>query len=228
MYQTVKKETIEALKHIDTPSVCNAIEGFNVKPKNQGFMLPEIKAVFQDFAPVVGYAVTGVISANQPEGRNVPREDWWDLIVSVPEPRFIVLHDIDNPPLGAYWGEVQSNIHKALGAVGVATDGTVRDLDEVHDLGFRFFAKEVSVSHAYVHLVEIGIPVTVGGLTVSTGDLLHGDKHGVTSIPFEIAGKIPEMVATIADFEHKTIDLCQSSSFSMEKLKEVAKITRPY
>ena len=228
MYKTVSPETIKALAGIDCPSICNAIEGFNVRPKNHGFMLPEIKSVFQDLPPVVGYAVTGVISANQPEGRNVSREDWWDLIASVPEPRFIVLHDIDNPPLGAYWGEVQGNIHKALGAVGVATDGTVRDLDEVRDLGFRFFAKEVSVSHAYVHLVEIGIPVTVGGLTVNMGDLLHGDKHGVTSIPMEIADKIPDMVDTIADYERKTIEVCQSPSFSMEQLKEVAKITRPY
>jgi regulator of RNase E activity RraA len=84
------------------------------------------------------------------------------------------------------------------------------------------------VSHAYVHLVEIGIPVTVGGLTVSTGDLLLGDKHGVTSIPFEIADKIPDMVSTIAEYERKTIDLCQSGSFSLDKLKEVGKITRPY
>jgi regulator of RNase E activity RraA len=228
LYQTISPETLKALQQIDCPSICNAIEGFNVQPKNQGFMLPEIRAIFQDFPPVVGYAVTGVISANQPEGRNVPREEWWDLIVSVPEPRFIVLHDIDNPPLGAYWGEVQSNIHQALGAVAVATDGTVRDLDEVHDLGFQFFAREVSVSHAYVHLVEIGIPVTVGGLTVRTGDFLHGDKHGVTSIPFEIADRIPGMVQSIADYERKTISLCQSPGFTLEKLKEVAKITRPY
>ena len=150
------------------------------------------------------------------------------MIASVPEPRFIILHDIDNPPLGAYWGEVQGNIHKALGAVAVATDGTVRDLDEVHELGFQFFAKHISVSHAYVHLVEINIPVSVGGLTVATGDLIHGDKHGVTSIPFELADKIPGMVSTIADYEKQTIDLCQSPSFSLEKLKEVAKITRPY
>ena len=228
MYKTVSQATLKALTEIDSPSICNAIEGFNVRPKNQGFMLPEIKAVFRSLSPVVGYTVTGVISANRPEGRNVPREDWWDLVVSVPEPRFIVLHDIDNPPLGAYWGEVQSNIHRALGAVGVATDGTVRDLDEVQDLGFQFFAKEVSVSHAYVHLVEIGIPVTVGGLTVSTGDLLHGDKHGVIAIPFEIAENLPAMVRTIADYERKTIELCQSTSFSLDKLKEVAKITRPY
>lgn len=228
MYQTVSKETLKALQQIDGPSICNAIEGFNIRPRNQGFMLPEIRSIFQDFSPAVGYAVTGVISANQPEGHTVSREDWWDLIVSVPEPRFIVLHDIDNPPLGAYWGEVQGNIHKALGAVGVATDGTVRDLDEVHALGFQFFAKEVSVSHAYVHLVDIGIPVTVGGLTVRTGDLLHGDKHGVTSIPFEIADRIPEMVRNIAEYEQKTIGLCQSPEFNLEKLKEMARQTRPY
>lgn len=228
MYQTANKETIEALSEIDTPSICNAIEGFNVRPKNQGFMLPEIKSVLPDLPPAVGYAVTAVISANQPEGRNVSREDWWDLIVTVPEPRFIVIHDIDNPPLGAYWGEVQGNIHKALGAVAVATDGTVRDLEEVRTLAFQFFAKEVSASHAYVHLVEIGIPVTVGGLTVNMGDLLHGDKHGVTSIPLEIADRIPDMVRTIAEYEQKTIGLCQSPDFSLAKLKEVAKITRPY
>ena len=228
MYQTVSDATLQALARIDSPSICNAIEGFDFRPKNTGFMLPEIKTVFQDFPPVVGYAVTGVISANRPEGRSIPREDWWDLIVSVPEPRFIVLHDIDNPPLGAYWGEVQSNIHKALGALAVATDGTVRDLDEVRELGFQFFAKEVSVSHAYVHMVDMGIPIDVGGLTVSTGDLLHGDKHGVTNIPFELADRIPDMVATIADYEQKTIGLCQSPDFTLEALKEVAKITRPY
>ena len=228
MYQTVSDATLRALAQIDSPSICNAIEGFNIRPKNAGFMLPEIRTVFRDFPPVVGYAVTGVISANRPEGRSVPREEWWDLIVSTPAPRFIVLHDIDHPPLGAYWGEVQSNIHKALGAVAVATDGTVRDLDEVRALGFQFFAKEVSVSHAYVHMVDLGIPVEVGGLTVRTGDLLHGDKHGVTSIPFDIADRIPDMVATIAEYEQKTIGLCQSPDFTLEALKEVAKITRPY
>lgn len=228
MYKTVSPKTLEALAKIDGPSICNAIEGFNIRPKNQGFMLPEIQGIFRDMPPVAGYAVTGVMAANQQEGHTVSREQWWDLIMSVPEPRFIVLHDIDNPPVGAYWGEVQANIHKALGAVGVATDGTVRDIDEVRALGFQFFAKHVSVSHAFVHLVDIGIPVTVGGLTVRTGDLLHGDKHGVTNIPFDIADRIPGMVKTIADYERKTIDLCQSPGFTLAKLKEVAKITRPY
>ncbi len=227
MYQTISEEALAALGKIDTPSICNAIEGFDLRPRNAGFMLAGIQGIFRDLPPAVGYAVTGVISADRPEGRNLSREDWVDFILTVPAPRFIVLHDIDNPPRGAFWGEVQGNIHQALGAVGAATDGTVRDIDEVHELGFQFFAGGISPSRAYVHLVEIGIPVTVGGLTVRTGDLMHGDKHGVTNIPLEIAEEIPAMVQTLADYEDKTISLCQSADFSPEKLKEVLRLPRP-
>ena len=192
-------------------------------------MMPEIKTVFQEFPPLVGYAVTGVISANRPEGRSVAREDWWDLIVSVPEPRFIVLHDIDNPPIGAYWGEVQSNIHKALGAVAVATDGTVRDLDEVRALGFQFFAKEVSVSHAYVHMVDMGIPIEVGGLDgANRRSAPRRQARASPTYPSSWQTASRMMVSTIADYEQKTIGLCQSPDFSLDALKEVAKITRPY
>lgn len=228
MYQTISKEAMAALAQIDTPSICNAIEGFEFRPRNEGFMLPEVKGVFRDLPAVCGYAVTGVMSAQRVEGHTVPREEWWDLIMSVPEPRFIVLHDIDNPPMGAYWGEVQGNIHKALGCVGVATDGTVRDLDEAHALGFQFFAKEVSASHGYVHLVDIGTPITVGGLKVTTGDIIHGDKHGVTNIPFELAEQVPDMVQRIANYEHQLISVCQSPEFTLDKLKEVARVARPY
>ncbi len=227
MYQTISEETMAALGKIDTPSICNAIEAFDARPRNAGFMLADIKGIFRDLPPAVGYAVTGVISADRPEGRNLSREDWVDFILSVPAPRFIVLHDIDNPPRGAFWGEVQGNIHQALGAVGAATDGTVRDIDEVHELGFQFFAQGISPSRAYVHLVEIGIPVNVGGLTIHTGDLMHGDKHGVTNIPLEIAAEIPAMAETLADYEQKTITLCQSPEFTPEKLKEVLRLPRP-
>ncbi len=227
MYQTISEETMAALGQIDTPSICNAIEALDVRPRNAGFMLAGIQGIFRDLPPAVGYAVTGVISADRPEGRNLSREDWVDFILTVPAPRFIVLHDIDSPSRGAFWGEVQGNIHKALGAVGAATDGTVRDIDEVHDLGFQFFAGGISPSRAYVHLVEIGIPVNVGGLTVHTGDLMHGDKHGVTNIPLEIAAEIPAMNQTLADYEDKTISLCKSPDFTPEKLKEVLRLPRP-
>lgn len=228
MYKTIDPKILELLTKIDTPSICNAIEGFDVRPRTEGFMAPEIRSQLPELPAVAGYAVTAVISAQSPHGPTAARDDWWDFIMTIPSPRFIVIKDIDNPAFGAYWGENNSNIHKALGCVGVATDGTVRDLDEVRPLGFQMFAPNVAPSHGYVHLVDIGSPVTVGGLTVNPGDLMHGDKHGVTSIPFEIAEQIPDMVKTIADFEALNIELCQSGNFSLEKLKELAKVTRPY
>ena len=107
----------------------------------------------------------------------------------------IVLQDLDAPnPVGSFWGEVQSNVHKALGCVGTVTDGGVRDLDEMRALNFRAFASQPLVSHAYVHLVDASVPVTVGGLTVNTGDLILGDQHGVTNIPMDIAAEVPAEV----------------------------------
>ena len=100
-------------------------------------------------------------------------------------PRVVVMHDVDEPRgQGAYWGEVQANIHRALGCLGVVTDGTVRDLPEAEAVGFQFFSAHVSVSHAYVHMVDFGIPVKVGGLVDPPGDLLHGDQHGVVVVPW--------------------------------------------
>ena len=228
MYKTINANTLEALTKIDTPSICNAIEGFDVRPRTEGFMSADIRSQLPSLPAVAGYAVTAMISAKSPHGPQASRDDWWDFIMSVPAPRFVGIQDIDDPAFGAYWGENNSNIHKALGCVGVATNGTVRDLDEVRPLGFQLFSPNVAPSHGYVHLVDVGKPVTVGGLTVHPGDLMHGDKHGVTSIPFEIADELPAMVKTIADYEALNIELCQSDNFSLEKLKELAKATRPY
>ena len=118
----------------------------------------------------------------------------------------IVVHDLDEPRgQGAQWGEVQANIHRALGCVGVVTDGSVRDLDEVRALGFQFAAAHVSVSHAYVHMVDFGLPVKLGGLWVKPGDLVHADQHGVVTIPPEIATRIPEAIAKVEADERKII-----------------------
>jgi 4-hydroxy-4-methyl-2-oxoglutarate aldolase len=100
----------------------------------------------------------------------------------------IVVEDLDEPSgLGSLWGEVNANMHKAMGCVGCVTNGSVRDLDEVEPLGFHFFASHIAVSHAYVHIVEVGTPVRIGGLTVRPGDLLQGDRHGVINIPLDLA-----------------------------------------
>ena len=221
---------IDALRKISSPSIANAIETFNVRPRNQGFMSSEIRCLFPELGPLVGHAVTAVIRAEpQPlEGHRSSTFGWWDYVLSIPAPRVIVVHDLDEPRgQGAQWGEVQANIHKALGAVGTITDGSVRDLDEVRALGFQFAAAHVSVSHAYVHMVDFGLPVKVGGLWVKPGDLVHADQHGVVSIPKEIAGQVAEAVAKVEADERKIIGVCQSRDFSADKLKDLYKQIRP-
>jgi len=220
----------EALKKITSPSVANAIETFKVRPRNQGQMSSEIRALFPEMGPLVGYAVTAVIRAEpEPlEGHRASTYGWWDYVLSIPAPRVVVVHDLDEPRgQGAQWGEVQANIHKALGCAGVITDGSVRDLDEVRALGFQFAAAHISVSHAYVHMVDFGLPVKLGGLWVKPGDLVHADQHGVVTIPPEIADRIPEAVAKVEADERKIIDVCKSKDFSAQKLKDLYKVIRP-
>jgi 4-hydroxy-4-methyl-2-oxoglutarate aldolase len=221
---------IEALKKISSPSVANAIETFKVRPRNQGQMSWEIRALFPEMGPLVGYAVTAVIRAEpEPlEGHRGSTYGWWDYVLSIPAPRVVVVHDLDEPRgQGAQWGEVQANIHRALGCVGVVTDGSVRDLDEVRALGFQFAAAHISVSHAYVHMVDFGLPVKLGGLWVKPGDLIHADQHGVVTIPPDIADRIPDAVAKVEADERKIIDVCKSKDFSAQKLKDLYKVIRP-
>ena len=132
------------------------------------------------------------------------------------------LEDLDQPPpVGAFFGEVNANIHRALGCVGAVTDGGIRDMDEVEALGFPIWASSVIVSHAYVHLVDFGGTVRVGGLAVGPGDLLLADRHGVVDIPPEIAGEIPEAVRQIEVREKTIIGYCQSPDFSADGLADL-------
>ena len=223
-------QEVEALKKITSPSVANAIETFKVRPREQGNLSSDIRARFPEMGPMVGYAVPCVIRAEQGpiDGHRASTYGWWDYVLTIPAPRVIVVHDLDDPRgQGAQWGEVQANIHRALGCVGVVTDGSVRDLDEVRALGFQFCAAHVSVSHANVHMVDFGIPIKVGGVLIKPGDLIHGDQHGVCTIPHEIAAKIPEAIAKVEADEREIIAVCQSAGFSADKLKELFKRIRP-
>ena len=221
MTQPLTSDELAALRDIDSPTVSNAIEVFDVRPRNEGFMTPDIRSLFPEMGPMVGYAATAVISAAGVEGHTVPRWDLWDHVLTIPEPRVLVIHDVDEPVCGAFWGEVQSNIFKALGCMGSITDGSVRDLDEVQEVGFQLFAKWVSVSHAYVRVIDAGVPVMVGGLLVRPGDLLHGDKHGVVSIPPEIARDIPSAARQVGEREHKIIEHCNSPDFNLKELRRL-------
>ena len=227
MSDFLNPEDLEQLRQWPTCAISNAIEIFNVRPWNEGCMSSEVKCVFSDLEPMIGYAVTAVISGDSPEGHRVSRPVWWEEILKIPEPRILVIHDVDRPVAGSFWGEVQANIHKTLGCVAAVTDGAVRDLDEVQELGFHFFSSCVSVTHAYVHLVDVSIPVKVGGVVVKPGDLIMGDKHGVISVPRSIARHLPEAAKRIEDWERNVIDYCKSKDFTLEGLKERISVPKP-
>lgn len=172
--------------------------------------------MFPDLGPMVAYAATATIRAATPgEDRN---RDLWSHVHSLPSPRVVVVQDLDDPcGHGSLWGEVNSNIFQAFGAIGVITNGCVRDLDEMESLGFHAFAGSVGVSHAHVHVVDVGVPVTVGGLVVEPGDLLHGDKHGVCNVPPEIAEALPDAIRVLEARERDVIAMFRGTDFTPEK-----------
>jgi regulator of RNase E activity RraA len=172
---------------------------------------------------MVGYACTAaILSAQQPPNpRRVRRTEYWEYTRNAPAPRVTVMQDYSEEPGGAYWGEVNANIHRALGSVGVITNGTVRDVEEVHPLGFHFFAAGVQVSHGYAHLEDFNRPVRIFDILVHPGDLVHADRHGVVVIPPEVAHRVADAAAEIERREKPIIALCQSPQFSIEELDKL-------
>jgi 4-hydroxy-4-methyl-2-oxoglutarate aldolase len=216
-------DILEGLRRVDACTLANAIETFQLRLRNEGFASGPTCCQFPQLPPMVGYAVTVKIrGASPPTGAHhyLDRTDWWDYIQSVPAPRIVVVQDISSKPgLGALLGEVHVNILKALGCVGAITNGSVRDLPALAELDFQLFAGGLSVSHSYVHIVEMGTPVEIDGLTLSSGDLLHGDLHGFQSVPREIAADLPGVAGRIAARERELIALCRAPGFSVEKLR---------
>lgn len=216
-------DQLEILRRLDACTLANAIETFHQRLRNEGFINSSVHCLFPEMVPLLGYAATVKIRGSAPPTAAAPyadRTDWWDYIRSLPEPRVVVVQDVATQVgLGSLLGGVHVNILRALGCVGAVTNGSVRDIPAARKLGFHLFAGSLSVSHAYVHIVEFGTPVEIGGLKIQSGDLLHGDLHGVQSIPLEISDKIPLMAAKIIAKEQELITLCQSKDFSIEKLR---------
>jgi len=216
-------EELDALRRLDACTLANTIETFRERLRNEGFMNHTVRCLFPNLKPMLGYAVTIKIRGSSPpttSGLYPDRTDWWDYLLSVPAPRVVVVQDVaTRPGLGSLVGAVHMNILRTLDCNGVVTNGSVRDIPAAQAAGFPYFAGSVSVSHAYVHIVEMGKPVEIGGLKVETGDLLHGDVHGVQCIPLDIASKIPAVAAGIMRQEQAVIALCQSPGFTVEKLR---------
>ena len=222
---------LDALRRLDSCTVANAIETFHKRLRNEGFANGSIRCLFARLPPMVGYAATIKIRGSAPPTTAGPypdRTDWWDYMLSLPAPRVLVVQDVaTRPGLGSLLGAVHVNILRALGGVGAVTNGSVRDIPAVEGLGFHLFAGSVSVSHAYVHIVEVGGTVEIAGLKIQSGDLLHGDLHGVQSVPLDIAGQIPAVAEQIIAKEQELIALCQSKEFSIGKLRAAVLKERP-
>lgn len=225
--EPISADELDALRRLDTCTVSNAIETFEVRLRNAGFADARIRCMFEDFPPMVGYAATAQLRSGEPPiagGIYTDRTDWWNSILDVPAPRIVVLEDLDRPPgLGAFLGDVHAAILRALGCVGFVTDGAVRELPRVKDLGMQLFAGNVTVSHAYAHIFDFGSKVKVGGLEVRPGDLLHGDRHGLLAVPKEIVAELPAAAVRLQQTEKKVIDFCRSQEFSVDKLRHVLK-----
>lgn len=225
--QELSPAHLAELRGLDTCAVANAIDTFNLRLRNEGYADSTIRCVFPKLPPIVGYAVTLKVVCSHPPLTGVAykdRTDWWSHIIAQPEPRIVVIQDVDSSPgIGALLGEVHANILKALNCIGGITNGTVRDLPVVEQIPFQLFSTGVAVSHAYVHIVEFGCEVTIGGLKINSGDLLHCDQHGVLSVPKTIAAEIPAVAAKIADDEAKLIALCRSRNFTLKELDAAVK-----
>jgi 4-hydroxy-4-methyl-2-oxoglutarate aldolase len=227
MAPVLNAEQLNALRQIDSCMAANAVETFNLRLRNTGFTNGSIRCMFPDAPPMVGYAATARLRSGEPPmkgGAFHDRTDLWNSILSIPSPRVLVLQDMDDPPgRGAFMGDVHAAILKALGCLGCVTNGAVRDLPSVSTMGVQLFGGNVVVSHAYAHIFDVNAPISVGGMDVRPGELLHGDRHGVLTVPAQIAAEVPDVAAKLGRVERKVIEFCQSSSFSVAKLSEIMK-----
>jgi 4-hydroxy-4-methyl-2-oxoglutarate aldolase len=216
---------LKQIQRLDTCTVSNAIERLKARPRNEGSVSGSVvRCQFPNFAPMLGYAVTGRMrSTTAPVSARAYHMNmgWWRYVASIPEPRVMVIEDMDEKPgSGALVGELHAVIALKLNCIGYVTNGSVRDLAAVEALGFHLFAGNATVSHMYAHVCDYGAPVEIGGLKILPGDLIHGDRNGVHKIPLAIASDIPKMASEILREERELKKFCGSPRFSLQSLDE--------
>lgn len=214
---------LSILTRYNTPTIANAIELFDVRPRNRGFLRPGLQCLDPGLPPVAGFAATCLISSEEPDSLGRRESfDYWEHIENVQGPRIAVVRDLDpRPASGCFWGEVNASVHKALGCVGTVTDSGIRDIDEMRKIGFQALYSHLCVSHSYVHVVDFGKPVTMYGATIHPGDLLQMDAHGVLIVPVEILGDLEAAVLEVERRERPVITYAQSGNATREGLIEV-------
>ena len=212
----------EQLKNFDTQTIANALEIAAGRRSTEGFTRKTVIAANAKLKPIVGYARTAMIRSAapfDPQTRRAKLLAYYDYVAQPRQPSIAVIQDIDSAPgLGAFWGEVNTNIHWGLGCVGALTNGSMRDLDMMQPQ-FQCLAASLSPSHAWVHVVDFGIKVDVCGLFVADGDIVHADLHGAVMIPAELLDKIPAAIDLMARKEKVLLDAANAPGFNIETLR---------
>jgi regulator of RNase E activity RraA len=220
--------TKDNLRHFSTCAVANAIETLKLRLRNEGFTNSTIRN-YSNPETLLAHAVTVRIRCSSPPTGSdyLEHTQWWDYVTSVPAPRLVVIQDVDPlPGTGALVGEIHANILLALGCIGVATNGSIRDLPALQKSKFHAYAGGLAVSHAYAHIVDMGGPVEVAGLKIESGDLLHGDVHGLVSIPTGAEAEIADAAERLFKREEEILRLCDPENFSIEALRTAIRAFR--
>ena len=218
------QDDLAALGAVDTPTICNALELVAPERRAMGFTTEPLVCADPALPPIVGYARTGTIRAIAPatltaEAMRDRRGAYYEYVAQGPGPTVMVIQDIDpRPGFGAWWGEVNTTVHKALGCLGCVTNGSIRDLDMLAP-GFQLLAGEVGPSHAHVHVVDFGGAVDVHGMSVSHGDLIHADRHGAVVVPHAVARDLPGAIDLMTRREKVILDACARADFDIDVLK---------
>jgi regulator of RNase E activity RraA len=224
---TVTAEQFEFLRSIDTPTVCNLLEVVAPERRGFGYTVRHLHCPFPDLPPMVGFAKTVTMRAQDrvplgEAGYMNKRLDYLDYIAAQPQPSIVVIQDIDEiVGYGAFWGEVQTNIHKALGCLGTITNGSVRDIPQVAPR-FQMLAGSISPSHAFVHVVDFGLAVNIHGMAVRSGELIHADRHGAVVVPLNTIDGMKAAAPKLAAKEAQIIEAAKSGK-GVEAIKAAMK-----
>ena len=212
---TFASEVLDKLRTYDTPTICNLIEVFEVRPRNVGYMDSRIKACFPEMPPIVGFASTATFRASAPPSGSDGYgsvQTQIERFADLSGPAIVVFQDVDEPSVAATFGETMSMTYQAFGAVGLITSGSGRDLDQVRALNFPVFTNGICCSHGYSHIPQVHVPVHVGGIVVNPNDLLHCDCNGVTTIPIEIAAEVADTAYEYVAAEAVILDALRSGT----------------
>ena len=210
----------------DTPTICNALEVVAPHRRATGFTVRPMVCLDPALKPIVGRARTAAIRAVDAPGRTAEelrqtRTAYYDYVAggAADGPTVTVIQDLDpEPGFGAFWGEVNTAVHKGLGSLGAITNGSMRDLDDCAP-GFQLLAGMVGPSHAHVHVVDFGRPVNVFGMAVRHNDVVHADRHGAVVIPAEAVKELPAAVDLLTRREAVILECARAPGFDMERLR---------